>query len=111
VFAFLFASKMHLACTQRPQNAQGARTHARARTRACARTHIHARARTLAHTRCTRSRETGLYAHFVSGIALAVARFLLTYVDFAVNFARLDLPVVEGTRQNWDAGHSSFMAM
>jgi len=53
----------------------------------------------------------GLYAHFVSGVALAVSRFVLTYVDFAVNFARLDLPVVEGIRQHWDAGHSSFMAM
>jgi hypothetical protein len=47
----------------------------------------------------------------VSGVALAVSRFILTYVDFAVNFARLDLPVVEGTRQHWDAGHASFMAM
>ena len=73
----------------------------------CARTRTY----THAHIHCTRWRETGLYAHFVSGVALAVARFLLTYVDFAVNFARLDLPVVEGTRQNWDAGHSSFMAM
>jgi hypothetical protein len=36
----------------------------------------------------------GLYAHFVSGAALAVSRFVLTYVDFAVNFARLDLPVL-----------------
>ena len=35
----------------------------------------------------------GLYAHFVSGAALAVSRFVLTYIDFAVNFARLDLPV------------------
>ena len=78
--------------------------------------------------------------HFVTGSALAVSRMVLTYVDFATSFSRLDLPVVEGVRQvcacaqehhavsvcargcelamltrnpkqHWDAGHASFMAM
>jgi hypothetical protein len=53
----------------------------------------------------------GLYAHFITGTALAVSRMVLTYIDFAVNFGRLDLPVVEGKVQHWDSGHSSFMAM
>ena len=37
--------------------------------------------------------------HFVTGSALAVSRMVLTYVDFATSFSRLDLPVVEGVRQ------------
>ncbi|EKX50950.1 hypothetical protein GUITHDRAFT_103531 [Guillardia theta CCMP2712] len=53
----------------------------------------------------------GLYLHFLTGPALAVLRVLFTYADFAINFCRLDIPVLEGSLANFDPGHAAFMAM
>ncbi|KAJ1494386.1 hypothetical protein T484DRAFT_1765798, partial [Baffinella frigidus] len=53
----------------------------------------------------------GSYLHFVTGFSLALFRLIFNYIDFALTFGRLDIPVIESGRQNWDTGHAAFMAV
>lgn len=53
----------------------------------------------------------GLYLHFASGPAVAIARFVTSYFDFAVAFGRLDAAIVEESLLRFDPGYVSFASM